>query len=222
MYTGRADVYGHRPEKIARTKMKNENRIMVFSLVCVSLIFSSCTSQAPNPLPPNSNSAINSNSATTPANTLANNSNAPSSEVSIPIAPALRSEAEQVARKKIDEKFQTCSDNDSTETLTYTMLDDVIFEIKGFDHEVIADKDRPTFIDRENETPWVGKIVLNSLSTRSYGLSDDCWSKYYSKFDKMPLTFWKEEGSWNLTGLSDYVKPLCSDISKLNERKCSK
>lgn len=117
------------------------------------------------------------------------------------------SEAIKEAKKRIDEKFQECSNG-----MTYTMSDSNIYEIEGFDYNVIPEKDRPTYIELKNKTTWFGKIVFRSMATRNYEIVSGCWSKYHSAFDKGTVSFSKDVGNWNLKGLENYKKPTCKDV----------
>ncbi len=183
--------------------------IRISLIIFLALAVSSCGSQSENIS--NSNSQANQSPK--------NSSNLSENDVPLPKPTTQEiqvdvSEAKKEAKKRIDERFQKCSNG-----LTYTMSGSRIYEIENFDFDVVSDKNRPTYIELKNKTTWVGQIVFSSMATRDYEIVSGCWSKYNSTFDKMSLSFSKDDGVWNLQGLESYKKPTCKDVEPYVAKK---
>ena len=184
--------------------------LLRIGLIVVSvLVISSCVPQNEN----SSNSNLQANKSPKTSSNLSEN------DVPLP-KPTTQdiqvdvSEAKKEAEKRIDERFQKCSNG-----LSYTMSGSNIYEIEDFNYDVIPDKEKPTYIELKNKTTWVGQVVLHSLSTRQYEIVSGCWSKYNSTFDKMTLPFSKDDAVWNLKGLENYKKPTCKDVEPYVAKK---
>ncbi len=187
------------------------NKMLICLTLSIAILFliTSCVSQKENihnsNLQPNQTSKSSSNNSENdvplPKPT--------TQEVQVDVSEALKE-----AEKRIDGCFQKCSNG-----MTYTMSGSRIYEIENFDFNVIPEKDRPTYIELKNKTTWVGKIVFSSMATRDYEIVSGCWSKYNSTFDKMTLSFSKDDSIWNLKGLENYKSPTCKDVEPYVAKK---
>ena len=172
-------------------------------LIIVSVLFlSSCVPQKENRF----NSNLQANKSSESSSTLSENDVALpkpiTQETQVDVSQALGEVA-----KRIDERFQKCSNG-----LTYTMSGSSIYEIEGFDYDVVPEKERPTYIELKNKTTWVGQVILHSLATREYEIVSGCWSKYNSEFEKTIFPFSDDNDEWNLQGIERYKKPTCKDV----------